>query len=56
MPEKRLVVRKRDDSWEVRAPSAHYPDSTHSTWDEAEKAATDYLAEKFGGGYVDIIL
>ena len=56
MPEKRLVVRKRDDLWEVRAPSAHYPDSTHSTWAEAEKVATDYLDEHFGGGYVDIIL
>ena len=56
MPEKRLVVRRRDDLWEVRAPSAHYPDSTHSTWAEAEKAATDYLVEDFGGGYVDIIL
>ena len=42
--------------WEVRAPSAHYPDSTHSTWAEAEKAATDYLVENFGGGYVDVIL
>ena len=50
------MVRKHDDLWVVRAPSAHYPDSTHSTWAEAEKAATDYLVEKFGGGYVDIIL
>ena len=56
MPEKRLVVRKRDDLWEVRAPSSHYPDSTHSSWAEAEKAATDYLVENFGGGYVDTIL
>ena len=56
MPEKRLVVRKRDDLWEVRAPSAHYPDSTHSTWAEAEKAAEDYLNEHFGGGYISIIL
>ena len=55
MPEKRLVIRKRDDLWEVRAPSAHYPDSTHLTWAEAEKAATDYLFENFSGGYVDII-
>ncbi|MCY3963108.1 MAG: hypothetical protein OXG34_15820 [bacterium] len=56
MPEKLLVVRRRDDLWEVKAPGAHYPDSTHSTWDEAERVATDYLVEKFGGGYVDIIL
>ena len=56
MPEKLLVVRRRDDLWEVKAPGAHYPDSTHSTWAEAEKAATDYLAEKFGGDYVNIIL
>lgn len=56
MPEKRLVVRRRDDLWEVKAPGAHYPDSTHSTWAEAEKAAEDYLDEHFGGGYISIIL
>lgn len=56
MPEKCLVVRRQDDLWEVRAQSAHYPDSTHSTWAEADKAATDYLAENFGGGYVGIVL
>ena len=56
MPEKRLVVKRRDDLWEVKAPGAHYPDSNHSSWAEAEKAATDYLAKNFGGGYVDIIL
>ena len=55
MPEKRLVVRKRDDLWEVRTPGAHRPDSTHPTRIAAQEAATDYLVENFGGGYVDVI-
>ncbi len=53
--EKCLVVKKREDLWEVRSPGAHTPESTHSTMAEAESAAEDFLKRR-GGGYLDIIL
>ena len=55
MPEKCLVVKKREDLWEVRSPGAHTPKSTHATMAEAESAAEDFL-KKRGGGYLDIVL
>lgn len=55
MPEKCLVVKKREDLWEVRSPGAHSPESTHSTMAEAESAAEDFLKRR-GGGYLDIVL
>ena len=55
MPEKCLVVKKREDLWEVRSPGAHTPKSTHATMAEAECAAEDFLKRR-GGGYLDIVL
>lgn len=55
MSEKRLVVKNRNGSWEVKAPSSRHPDSTHANRVEAERAATE-LVEKAGGGYVEVIL
>jgi len=55
MPEKRFVVKKREDLWEVRSPGAHNPESIHSTMAEAESASEDFL-KTCGSGYLDIVL